>query len=68
MFDPCLGDADPYEIKPEYASHKSRKYTLYPVRALTLTTPANPFMRACRQCVHESAWLFRVLCSHAWYR
>ena len=26
-----------------------------------------PFQRACRQCVHESARLPRVLCSHAWY-
>ena len=25
------------------------------------------YMRACRQCVHESARLFRVICSHAWY-
>ena len=24
------------------------------------------FQRACRQCVHESARLLRVLCSHAW--
>ena len=26
-----------------------------------------PFQRACRQCVHESARLSRVICSHAWY-
>ena len=25
------------------------------------------FQRACGQCVHESARLFRALCSHAWY-
>ena len=25
------------------------------------------FQRACRQCVHESARLSRVICSHAWY-
>ena len=31
-------------------------------------TPALHFQRACRQCVHESARLFRVICSHAWYR
>ena len=37
------------------------------VSALTLSTPANPIMRACRQCVHESARLPRVICSHAWY-
>ena len=31
-------------------------------------TPALHFQRACRQCVHESARLSRVICSHAWYR
>ena len=30
--------------------------------------PALHFQRACRQCVHESARLSRVICSHAWYR
>ena len=29
--------------------------------------PPHIFQRACRQCVHESARLFRVICSHAWY-
>ena len=38
-----------------------------PVSARTTPTPALHFQRACRQCVHESARLFRVLCSHAWY-
>ena len=28
--------------------------------------PAVHFQRACRQCVHESARLFRVICLHAW--
>ena len=28
--------------------------------------PPHIFQRACRQCVHESARLFRVICSHAW--
>ena len=38
------------------------------VSAQTLPTPAPPIIqRACRQCVHESARLFRALCSHAWY-
>ena len=30
--------------------------------------PPHLYMRACRQCVHESARLSRVICSHAWYR
>ena len=30
--------------------------------------PPHLYMRACGQCVHESARLFRVICSHAWYR
>ena len=29
--------------------------------------PPHLYMRACRQCVHESARLSRVVCSHAWY-
>ena len=29
--------------------------------------PPHLYMRACRQCVHESARLSRALCSHAWY-
>ena len=34
-----------------------------------ILTPRPPhlYMRACRQCVHESARLFREICSHAWY-
>ena len=28
--------------------------------------PPHIYMRACRQCVHESARLFCALCSHAW--
>ena len=28
--------------------------------------PPHIYMRACRQCVHESARLSRVICSHAW--
>ena len=49
------------------ANRKNKKYVLYPVSALTLSTPAMHFQRACRQCVHESARLSRVMCSHAWY-
>ena len=37
-----------------------------PVSARTPPIPALHFQRACRQCVHESARLFRVMCSHAW--
>ena len=37
------------------------------VDAQTFPTPAPLFQRACGQCVHESARLFRVICSHAWY-
>ncbi len=37
------------------------------VSAQTKFTPALHFQRACIQCVHESARLFRVICSHAWY-
>ena len=29
--------------------------------------PPHIYMRACRQCVHESARLLRALCSLAWY-
>ena len=38
-----------------------------PVSAQTKFTPALHFQWACRRCVHESARLFRVICSHAWY-
>ena len=37
------------------------------VSVQTKFTHANPIMRACKQCVHESARFFRVICSHAWY-
>ena len=43
-----------------------RRLIVTSVSAQTSPTPANPIMRACRQCVHESARLFRVICSHAW--
>ena len=43
-----------------------RRLIVTSVSVLTPSTPANPIMRACRQCVHESARLFRVICSHAW--
>ena len=57
----------PYAQNPSIANRKSKKYVLYPVSAGTGVTPAPPiFQRACRQCVHESARLFRVICSHAW--
>ena len=59
---------DPYKTKSKYSQQKKqKKYVLHPVSACTGFTPALHFQRACRQCVHESARLFRVLCSHAWY-
>ena len=36
-------------------------------RLLRKSVNSHFFQRACRQCVHESARLFRVICSHAWY-
>ena len=54
----CASACEHSEIEAYYYS---------PVISLTLFTPANPIMRACRQCVHESARLSRALCSHAWY-
>ena len=36
-------------------------------RSLREAVNSHLYMRACRQCVHESARLFRVICSHAWY-
>ena len=44
-----------------------RRLIVTSVSVLNPPTPANPIMRACRQCVHESARLPRALCSHAWY-
>ena len=43
-----------------------RRLIVTSVSAQTKFTPALHFQRACRQCVHESARLFRVICSHAW--
>ena len=39
-----------------------------PSAHLLYSRPPIFFQRACRQCVHESARLSRVICSHAWYR
>ena len=75
---PCLGDADRVcfanrsipalqDKKPSASIAKIKKYTFHPVSAGTGSTPAMHFLRACRQCVHESARIFRVICSHAWY-
>ena len=44
-----------------------RRLIVISVSVQTPPTPAMHFQRACRQCVHESARLFRVICSHAWY-
>ena len=48
--------------------HSEIRFILIVPSAHTLD-PRPPlfFQRACRQCVYESARLFRVLCSHAWY-
>ena len=35
-------------------------------RSLRESVNSHLYMRACRQCVHESARFFRVICSHAW--
>ena len=43
-----------------------RRLIVTSVSAGIRPTPALHFQRACRQCVHESARLFRVICSHAW--
>ena len=57
--------ADTSKIKPQYSQNK--KCAFHSVSALAKPTPApHIYMRACRQCVHESARLFRVICSHAW--
>ena len=47
-------------------SYAKKQISLYPVSAQTKCTPAMHFQWACRQCVHESARLLRVICSHAW--
>ena len=49
------------------ANSQNKKYILHSVSTLASPTPAHLIMRACRQCVHESARLPRVICSHAWY-
>ena len=40
---------------------------IIPSSYLLESRPPIFFQRACRQCVHESARLSRVICSHAWY-
>ncbi len=53
--------------KPKHNQQTKQKCAFHPVSARTPPTPASLFQRACRQCVHESARLSRVICSHAWY-
>ena len=62
------GERRPLQDKtPSKANTKSKKYVLHPVSVGIRPTPAPPIIqRACRQCVHESARLSRVICSHAW--
>ena len=56
----------PYAQSPSTTNRQNKRYAFHPVSAGTGVTPAMHFQRACRQCVHESARLFRVLCLHAW--
>ena len=58
----------PYAQSPSTTNRQNKRYAFHSVSALAKPTPAPPIIqRACRQCVHESARLFRVICSHAWY-
>ena len=52
---------------PNIAKRKSKNALFIPSAHLLHPRPPPIFQRACRQCVHESARLFRVICSHAWY-
>ena len=57
----------PYAQNPNIANKQNKNYTSVFRNAQTSPTPAPPIIqRACRQCVHESARLPRVICSHAW--
>ena len=51
---------------PSPAGEGWQKFLL-PSAHILAPRPPHIYMRACRQCVHESARLFRALCSHAWY-
>ena len=75
----CSGMGDGNQGKTKHIS-MSRQRTGFPISAakiknilftssahLLYSRPPLFFQRACRQCVHESARLFRVMCSHAWY-
>ena len=44
-----------------------RFITVVPSAHSPYPRPPPIFQRVCMQCVHESARLFRVICSHAWY-
>ena len=56
----------PYAQSPSIANIQSEKYILHSVGARAKPTPAMHLLRACRQCVHESARLSRAICSHVW--
>ena len=45
---------------------KIRVILIVPSARILDSRPPPIIQRACRQCVHESARLFRVMCSHAW--
>ena len=69
MFAPTtrvVDGADPYKIKPKYSQQKKQKICTLS-RQRTYSTHARLALSAGVQaCVHESARLFRVMCSHAW--
>ena len=70
MFAPTMrvvDGADPYKLKLKHSQQTKQKCAFHPVSAQTKSTPAMHFQRACGQCVHESARLFRAICLHAWY-
>ena len=46
---------------------KRKNIPFIPSTHISHPRPPIFFQRACRLCVHESARLFRVICSHAWY-
>ena len=56
----------PYRIQIP-PTDKRKNILFIPLAHRLRPRPPIFFQRACRQCVHESARLSRVICSHAWY-
>ena len=50
-----------------YANTQRKDILFIPSAHKLHPRPPHFYMRACKQCVHESARLSRVICSHAWY-